>query len=63
MDIDISNYYKWLYSTRTTTAAFNRYVSVDQEGNVYYTRNLTKEMQDLYELRRAIQYKYFIKIN
>ena len=63
MDIDISNYYKWLYQTRNTTAAFNRYVSIDQEGNIYYTRNLNQEMQDLYELRRAIQYKYFIKIN
>ena len=63
MDINISNYYKWLYSTRNITAAFNRYVSVDQEGNIYYTRNLNKDMQDLYDLRRAVQYKYFIKIN
>lgn len=63
MDIEISNYYKWLYSTRNTTAAFNRYISVDQEGNLYYTRNLNKKMQELYDLRRAVQYKYFIKIN
>ena len=63
MDIEISPYYKWLYSTRNITGAFNRYVSVDQEGNVSYTKNLNKEMQDLYDLRQMIQYKYFVDLN
>ena len=62
MDINISDYYKWLYSTRDTTAAFNRFVSVDQEGNISYTKNLNDEMEDLYNLRRMIQYKYFVKL-
>ena len=63
MDIEISDYYKWLYSTRNTTGAFNRYISVDQKGNISYTRNLNKKMQDLYDLRRMIQYKYFVDLN
>ena len=63
MDINISDYYKWLYSTRDTTAAFNRFVSVDQEGNISYTKNLNDEMEDLYNLRRMIQYKYFVKLD
>ena len=62
MDIEVSPYYRWLYSTRNTTAAFNRFVSVDQNGNIYYTKNLNKEMQDLYNLRRMIQYKYFVDL-
>lgn len=62
MDIDISNYFKWIYSTRNITGAFNRYVSVDPNGKIYYTRNLNKKMQELYDIREAIQYKYFIKI-
>ena len=62
MDIEISDYYKWLYSTRNTTAAFNRFVSVDQKGNISYTKNLNKDMQDLYDLRKMIQYKYFIDL-
>ncbi|MBR3524044.1 MAG: LTA synthase family protein [Bacilli bacterium] len=63
MDIEISDYYKWLYSTRNTTAAFNRFVSVDQKGNISYTKNLNKDMQDLYDLRKMIQYKYFVDLN
>ena len=62
MDINISNYFKWIYSTRNIIGAFNRYVSVDQNGKIYYTRNLSKKMQELYDIREAIQYKYFIKI-
>ena len=63
MDIDLSPYYRWLYSTRNTTAAFNRFVSIDQKGNIFYTKNLNKEMQDLYNLRRMIQYKYFVDLS
>ena len=63
MDIEISPYYKWLYSTRNITGAFNRFISVDQKGNISYTRNLNKKMQDLYDLRKMIQYKFFVDLN
>ena len=61
MDIKLSNYYQWLYQTINTIGASNRYISADQEGNIYYTNELAGEKKDLYDLRRMIQYKFFIK--
>jgi len=60
MDIEISDYYKWLYSTRNTIGASNRFVSIDQKGKVYYTDNLTGKMQETNKLRKNIQYNQFI---
>ena len=62
MDIEVSPYYEWLYSTRNITGAFNRYVSINQDGKISYTRNLNDEMQELYDLRQMIQYKYFVDL-
>ena len=62
MDIKVSNYYKWLYSTINIVGTSNRYVSLDQEGNIYYTSKLKGKMKDIYNLRKNIQYKYFHNI-
>ena len=61
MDIDVSNYYKWLYSTRNTIAAYNRYISINQNGDIYFTNSLSGDMKELYDLRKKVQYRYFIK--
>ena len=62
MDIDNNtNYYKWLNSTKECISASNKYITLDKDGNMYYTQDLTGEMKELYELREMIQYKYFIK--
>lgn len=62
MDIEISDYYKWLYSTINVIGTSNRYISLDQDGNIYYTSKLKGKMKDINDLRRSIQYKYFIDI-
>lgn len=60
MDINISNYYKWLYSTKDTMSGVNHYVAMDQDGNLYNTNELDDDMKDIYLLREKIQYKLFV---
>ncbi len=61
MDIELSDYYKWLYQTKDTIGASNRYISADQQGNIYYTNELKDDKKELYDLRKMMQYKFFIK--
>ncbi len=60
MDIKLSDYYKWLYTTKDILPASNLYVSVDKNGKVYNTNKLSGNMKKMYDLRRSVQYKYFI---
>lgn len=60
MDINLSKYYKWLYKYIDILPASNMYISVDKDGNVYNTDNLDEELYKYYDIRRNIQYKYFI---
>ena len=61
MDINVSDYFKWVYSTRNIIGASNRYVSIDQNGQLFYTDELKGEKEELYELRKRVQYRYLIK--
>lgn len=61
MDIKISDYYKWLYETRKTIGAANFFVTVDRNGNLYNTYELNGEYKDIYNMRRNIEYKLFVK--
>ena len=59
MDIKVSDYYRWLYSTIDTIGTSNRYVSVNQNGEIYFTSKLKGKYRKLYDLRRNIQYSFF----
>ena len=61
MDIDISPYYKWLYSTRNVIGAGNSKIIIDQEGKIYNTNKINGDIKRLYNLRKNMQYKFFIK--
>lgn len=61
MDISISDYYKWLYTTINSLPSSNHVVSQDANGNLYYTNNLNSELEKIYNLRKCIQYKFFVK--
>ena len=61
MDIKLSNYYKWLYQSRKYMGASNYLVSVDSEGNLYNTSELTGIYKEKYNLRRNIEYSLFVK--
>ena len=61
MDIKLSSYYKWLYSTIESLTASNSYISLDVNGIKYSTDHLKGTMKSMYELRKNMQYKFFIK--
>lgn len=61
MDIDLSNYYKYLYSTTKYLPASNEFISLDINGNKYRTQELEGIMQSVYKIREKMQYKLFIK--
>ena len=60
MDIGISNYYKWLYSTMYELPAFNRFIAIDKNNKICDINNLGENLQKNYQLRENMQYKFFI---
>lgn len=58
MDIQISNYYKWLYQTKNVIQGYNKYIFMDSEKMLYYYSELTEDMKKVYKQRENIQY-YF----
>lgn len=61
MDIDISDYYKWLYSTINDLPASNTEIGLDKYGNKYNINNFDSKMQEIYHLKEMMQYKFFVK--
>ena len=61
MDIKLSSYYKWLYSTMKYLPATNSFISLDIDGAKYDTQALKGNMKEINDLRRNMQYKFFIK--
>lgn len=61
INIQISDYYKFLYETRKTIGASNYLVTVDAEGNLYETSKLKGRYKELYDLRKNVEYKLFVK--
>ena len=61
MDIEISDYYKWLYNTRNIIAASNRFISIDQNGTLYYSNNLSGNMKKISDIRKSLQYELFVR--
>ena len=55
MDIEISDYYKWLYSTRKDLPAVNSFVAKDINGKIYDTNDLPASLQTTYNLRKKVQ--------
>lgn len=60
MDIDLTSYYKWLYSTIKELPASNSYISVDEQGNIYNNQELPERMERIYKLKEHMQYKFFV---
>lgn len=61
LDIELSSYYKWLYSTMNYLPASNSYISLDFNGQKYKTDELAGDMKRINELRENMQYKFFVK--
>ncbi len=59
MDIEISAYYKWLYSIMNILPAQNQYMTIDINSNIYLQDELLDELEATRDLRENIQYYLF----
>ena len=59
MDLDLSPFYRWLYTTRDVLPSSNNVVSQDKDGKIYYTLALEDKMKEMYDLREKVQYMLF----
>jgi len=59
MDLNLSQYYRWLYSTKEVLPSSNFVVSQDKSGNKFYTLALPTDMKNMYETRKKMQYMLF----
>ena len=62
-ELEVWHYYQWLYTTIDKLSASNLYVSVDKNGNKYKTSKLTGTMKDTFDLRRKMNWKYFVEVD
>lgn len=62
MNMDVSPYYKWLYTTIDTLPASNLYVTVDKDGNKYKTTELPEEMQKTFDIRSKMNWMKFVDV-
>lgn len=63
MDIELSPYYRWLYTTIDIMPAANRHVAVDSDGNLYSTSDLPKAMENMYKKRQIANWNIFVDID
>ena len=56
MGLELSDYYKWLYSIKDVLPSSNYLVSQDTEGNLYWTSELPENMQNILDKRELAQY-------
>lgn len=60
LDLELEPYYKWLYEVTSDLPGSNRNIAFDKDGKLYNPQEITEEMQEVYDTRRAMQYKLFI---
>lgn len=60
MDVNVSPYFKWLYSTKDTMAAMNWFVTMDSNGKLYKTSDLPDDIQNMYDLRYKMNWNQFV---
>lgn len=61
MDINVSDYYKILYSTIDYLPAYNKFISIDKDGKIKYTNSLQGKEKEIYQLKNSLTYRYYIK--
>ena len=59
MDLELSPFYRWLYTTKDVLPSSNFVVAQDSKGKLYYTLGLEGKMKEMYELRKKVQYMLF----
>ena len=63
LNIELTPYYNYLINeSKKILPGYNRYISVNNDGKLFYTKNITGGMLKEYRLRESLQYKlYFTK--
>ena len=63
VNMKMTPYYSYLINeSKEILPCYNKYVSVDNNGKLYYTSKLSKKMLEEYKLRESVQYNiYFSK--
>jgi len=59
MDINLNDYYKYLYTTKDTLPAFNNFVALNKSGKLESMSSLSKGTKKLFEERSIINWKFF----
>lgn len=59
-DIKTEPYYKWLYEISEILPGINKNIAFDKNGKLYNPKEITEEMQENYDIRKLMQYKFFI---
>lgn len=62
-DMNISSYSKYLNSTIKDLPSFNCFVAIDSKGKLYDMNNLPNSITDPLELRKCVNWKYFVEID
>ncbi len=61
LDIENDKYYNWLDTTKEDLPASNARISLDRNGKIYFTNEITGKMKGTYKLKELMQYKFFVK--
>lgn len=60
LNIKMNNYYDYLINeSKEILPSYNKYVAMDNEGNIYGTSELPDNMKKEYDLRNMVQYKLY----
>lgn len=60
LDIELSDYYRWLYTTKDIVPCSNYLVTTDVNGSLYYTKELEGKMKEIQDLKERMQYNVLI---
>ncbi len=61
MDIELDDYYKWLYTTISELPGVNKHLYFDAEGKKYWLSDMNDKRREIYDLKEKLLYKFFIE--
>ena len=62
MEMELSPYYKWLYTTIHDLPAANKQVAVDRFGVLYKTSEISAKMKETFQIREKMNWQMFVNI-
>jgi hypothetical protein len=60
MGLNLTSYYRWLYTTKDSLPSSNYLVTADSNGNLSWTNSLDEEVKVTLELKEKMQYMVLI---